>query len=95
MLFRSYQAIQEAGGFLDTAHPETVVVVRRDREGKVVSRLVNLEHVRDGSNLAEDIYLAPYDVVWVPKSGIANADSIVDRYIRQLLPINPGVAVRP
>lgn len=90
-----YQAIQEAGGFLDTAHPETVVVVRRDGKGEVVSRLVNLEHVQDGSNLAEDIYLAPYDVVWVPKSGIANADVFVDQYIRKLLPINPGVALRP
>ena len=90
-----YQAIQEAGGFLDTAHPETVVVVRRDGAGKVVSRLVNLEQVQNGSDLAQDIYLAPYDVVWVPKSGIANADLFVDQYIRQLLPINPGVAVRP
>jgi len=86
-----YQAIQEAGGFLVTAHPETVVVVRRDRSGKVVSRLVNLEHVQDGSNLAEDVYLAPYDVVWVPKSSVANAGTFVDQYIRQLLPFNPGV----
>ena len=85
-----YQAIQEAGGFLVTAHPETVVVVRRDVEGEVVSRLINLEHVQDGSNLGEDIFLAPYDVVWVPRSGIANADLFVDQYMRQLLPFNPG-----
>ncbi len=88
-----YQAIQEAGGFLTTAHRGTVIVVRRSTDGQVVSRKVNLKRVQDGSDLGEDVYLAPYDVVWVPRSAIGDANVWVQQYIRDLLPINPGIAI--
>jgi len=35
-----------------------------------------------------DVELEPFDVVYVPMSGIAKVDKFVDQYIRQLLPIS-------
>ncbi len=87
-----YQAIQEAGGFLPTAHRSQVVVVRRGDDGARISRTVNLHAVQKGSDLAADVYLAPYDVVWVPRSAIADVNLFVEQVFRENWPIEPNIS---
>ena len=37
-----------------------------------------------------DLYLAPYDLVLVPASDVADVNKWVDQYIRQNIPITPS-----
>ena len=45
-----------------------------------------------GAEGAQDITLQPYDVVVVPRSGIANLNLWVDQYIRRLIPFGLGIS---
>lgn len=78
------QAIIAAGGFLETAQKESVVLVRTGgSENNFISRKLNLgEAITDG--VREPFYLAPHDVIYVPKTGIAEADLWVKQHITEL-----------
>lgn len=89
-----YQAIDRAGGFLDTAHRTTVVLIRKDATGKPVGHTFDLRQVERGTNPEQDVPLQPYDIVFVPKSKIGTMDLFVDQYIRRLLPIDASIALR-
>lgn len=80
------QMIATAGGVLDSAKLDCIVVVSRNKEGKPAGKLVNLEIILEEGNIGHDITLKQYDVVYVPKSVIAKADLFVDQYINQLIP---------
>ena len=80
------QAILAAGGFRDTAQLDSIILVRaQGQENNFISRKINLEEVVvDGAK--EQIVLAPHDVVFVPRTAIANANIWVRQHIRDLLP---------
>jgi len=85
------QSIAEAGGFKDTAKPSQVIVIRKTQDSKPLAIAVNLEDVRNAAFGSQDILLAPYDIVYVPKSAVANVNQFVDQYIRRNIPIPFGV----
>ncbi len=80
------QAVFAAEGFLDTAKPEAVIVIRTNGgiDAPIPIR-VDLEQSIDGDTTAGDIPLQAYDVVYVPKTWIANANVFVNQYITKLL----------
>ena len=80
-----YQAIQEAGGFLKSAHRKQVVLIRRGEDGKPHGYTVDLRPIQTGENPEQDIPLRPYDVVFVPRSKIGNVDTFVELYIKNVL----------
>jgi protein involved in polysaccharide export with SLBB domain len=79
-------AVINAGGFLDTAKPEAVIVIRSGgaTDAPIPIR-VDLEQSIDGETTMGDMALQPFDVVYVPKSWIANANLFVKQYIVDLL----------
>lgn len=85
------QSISQGGGLKDTARTNEVIVIRRVAENKIASLVVNLDYAIDGTDMRQDILLQPNDIVFVPKSPIANVDVWVDQYIRRLIPIPFGV----
>ncbi len=85
------QAISQAGGFKDTARKNEVIVMRRTSDGKVASTIVNLEMSIDGSDMKQDIALLSYDVVYVPRSAVADVNLWIDQYIRRNIPIPFGL----
>ena len=85
------QSIAMAGGLKDSARPKEVAVIRRGPEGEPQVFQVDLTRARDGSDTAQDVALLPSDVVYVPKSAIANANLWVDQYLRQNIPIGLGL----
>ncbi len=89
------QAIAQAGGLKETARTDEIVIMRQGPGKKVLPIVVNLEKALDGTDSRQDITLAANDIVYAPRSHIANADLWVDQYIRRLLPIVPGFAVTP
>jgi protein involved in polysaccharide export with SLBB domain len=84
------QAIAEAGGMRETARVNEVLVIRRTAAKKPQVMTVNLENAINGTDLGQDIYVLPFDIVYVPRSPIANVDLWVDQYIRRLIPIPFG-----
>jgi protein involved in polysaccharide export with SLBB domain len=82
------QAISQAGGVKDTARTTEVIVIRRGADNKPLVIPVNLDKAIDGTDMGQDIVLRPFDIVYVPKSPIANVNKWVDQYIRKNIPIS-------
>ncbi|ACT59653.1 polysaccharide biosynthesis/export family protein [Hirschia baltica] len=82
------QAIVLAGGWNDNSKPEQVIILRRDRNGQIMTRVVDVKNaLRDPSNL--DIGpLKRFDVVFVSRSRIANENKFIQQYVLSALPID-------
>ena len=87
------QAISQAGGFKDTARTNEVIVARKGSDNKFISTVVDLERAINGSGIDQDIVLMPYDIVFVPKSHVANLNLWIDQYIRKNIPIPIGLGL--
>ena len=85
------QSISEAGGLKDGARKKEVLIIRRGENGKPVVLRINLDKAMSGEDMSQNIYLAPFDIVFVPKSGIGNVNQFVDLYLRKNIPIGMGV----
>ena len=78
------QAVARAGGFLQTAHTGHVLLIRSRDDGVLAVSRVDVEKIL--RNEAPDVYLQRRDVVFVPKSDIAQANQFVDQYINNIVP---------
>lgn len=87
------QSIFRAGGFRDTAHPGSVIVIRKGADNHPFGIKIDLTKVMKGKEGARDIELLPYDIVYVPKKMISKVDLFVDQYIRQVLPFTSGASI--
>lgn len=90
-----YQAIQQAGGLLDSAHRKQVVLIRQGSDGRPAGVAIDVRPIESGEHPEEDVPLRPFDVVFVPKSKIGNLDMWVDQYFRKLLPPIPVALPAP
>ena len=79
------QAVFEAGGFMDTAEPASVILLRRLNDDKGIAAKLDLKKVINAE--AEDIALMPSDIIFIPKSTIAEVNLFVEQYITKLIPI--------
>jgi polysaccharide export outer membrane protein len=83
-----FQAIQVSGGFVKTAHRAQVILIRRTPDGKATGRSIDVRPVQEGEHPESDVLLAANDILFVPRSKIANVDNFVQMYIRDALPIS-------
>jgi polysaccharide biosynthesis/export protein PslD len=86
------QAVMEQGGFLPTAKRDSVVLILPTADGKFAASRINLEQVLT-EGVAERVRLRPNALIFVPKTWVANADDVVDLYVRGLIPALPRVGV--
>lgn len=84
------QAVTVAHGLKDTAQPRKTIVLRRTAEGGSSVTYVDLDSIMSGKEAALDLRLQPYDVVIVPRSGVAELGLWVDQYIKRFLPYSLG-----
>ncbi|OFW63681.1 MAG: hypothetical protein A2Y74_01285, partial [Actinobacteria bacterium RBG_13_63_9] len=82
------QAVINAGGFLNTAKPEAALVVRTAITQAPTPIRINLSQAVNGEATRGDMPLQSQDIVYVPKTFIAEANVFVDQYIRGLLMFN-------
>ncbi|MBC8414473.1 MAG: polysaccharide biosynthesis/export family protein [Nitrospira sp.] len=83
------RAVFSAGGFKETALPASVIVISRGVGNVPVAKKVNLTVMsEDLPHPENDIILKPYDIVFVPKSRIAEANKFVQQYIKNMIPGN-------
>jgi polysaccharide biosynthesis/export protein len=87
------QSVTQAGGFRETARIGEVLVIRRNPAAPASPIVipVDISAAIDGSKPNQDIGLIPYDIVYVPKSPIANVNKFIDQYIRQNIPFGFGL----
>jgi polysaccharide export outer membrane protein len=84
------QAIARAGGVKTSAARGRVFVVRRTEGDKAVSLQLDYLDVISGAHPEADIRLAQYDVVYVPRTGIAEAAIFWNQWVQQFVPYNWG-----
>ena len=84
------QAVMVAEGLKDTAQPSMAMVLRRTPQGTAQVLPLDLHAAMSGQDPTADVALQPFDVIVVPRSGIADVGRWVDLYIRRTLPISFG-----
>jgi polysaccharide biosynthesis/export protein len=77
------QAISRAGGTKLSSDDSSVFIIRRGPGDKPEFLSVRWKAVRQGIDPNADIRLAPYDVVYVPKMGVAEVYQFYNQYIGQ------------
>jgi protein involved in polysaccharide export with SLBB domain len=91
------QAIIASGGLLESARADSVILVRAgESNSEFVSRKLDLTGTMVGG-VKEPVWLAPQDIVYVPRSSIAEANLWMKQYVMDLLPFmrgNAGVTYR-
>ncbi len=87
------KAIVQSGGLKDTGNIESVIVLRyRGQESPEVLRL-NLKRDLVSGTTHQDVVLKPYDIVFVPKTFIADANQFVSEYIDKMIPMQRTIGV--
>jgi polysaccharide biosynthesis/export protein PslD len=78
-------AIIQAGGFdPKTAQVKNVVLIRH-KDGKRYGAALNLEDTLQGKD-GQAFYLEPGDIVYVPRTTIAQVNQWIDQYINKVIP---------
>jgi polysaccharide export outer membrane protein len=79
------QAVIQSGGFMETAQPAETLIIRKGADNKPLPLRIDLSEVMAAGDPGADYALQPDDIVYVPKSAIAQANKFVNQYIEQLL----------
>jgi protein involved in polysaccharide export with SLBB domain len=82
-------AIIRAKGFRNTAQTKNVVLMRDSGDGKARVSYLNLTDVAKAVN--SEVELKPYDILFVPNKRIARLNTVIDQYIRQMIPVSTSV----
>lgn len=83
------QAVMLAGGFQDTAGTGKVVVLRqRVGDRRLAMRVVDVADMLSTADNTQNFPLLPGDLVFVPRSRIAEVDLFVAQYITGVLPFS-------
>jgi protein involved in polysaccharide export with SLBB domain len=80
------QGILKAGGFKDTAELRNVVIIRNQGTMTPAFISVDLKQALVEDGVLNDIKLKPRDIVFLPKTGIAQVNQFVNQYINQIIP---------
>lgn len=87
------RAIIQAGGFTNGAKRNQIVIIRRGADGRAMMRTANLLQGLTSPGSADLVPLRRFDVVYVPRSGVAEAGLFMQQYFRDLLPVSFSYAV--
>ena len=79
------QAIATAGGANNSAKLKNVMLLRRGMQGKVEAIKVDLSKPLKGL-VSNDLYVQPQDIIYVPKTFVANASTFLGQVYDGLLP---------
>lgn len=84
------QAIAQAGGFKTTAKRKEVVIIRRGPGGRPMMRTADLLKGLKDPARNDLVPLRRFDIVYVPRSGVAEAGLFIQQYFRDLSPVSFG-----
>ena len=85
------QAIARAGGLKTmTGDEDRIFIIRRGPDDVPQFFSTRFQDVMWGKDAAPDVRLAPFDVVFVPRSGISEVYRFVNQYLLQFVPVSWG-----
>jgi len=84
------QAIIMAGGFKTSGKRSEVIIIRRGADGRAMLRTANLIRGTTDPARASLVPLRRFDIVYVPRTGIAEVGVFVQQYLRDTLPVQLG-----
>ena len=87
------RAIIQAGGVKTSADLRRVIIIRRGAEGSAMMRTANLSRAFRHGKQPDFVPLARGDVVYVPRSGVANVGLFMQQYLRDALPFTFSYAI--
>ena len=87
------QAVIMAQGPINTSRMNSVLVMRRNPDGKPYVFKTNLHQVLTQGSTENDFYLRSFDVVYVPKKLISRANLFVEQYINDLVPFDNSLGI--
>lgn len=80
------EAVLLAGGFTDEARTSEVVLIRRSPDESPMLRTLNLQDFIQTGGADGTVPLAAGDILYVPRSGIAEVNLWIDQFINKVLP---------
>ncbi len=78
-------AVMQSGGFTERASRKSAFLLRDNKNGGAQVIPLALEKGLQGDTT---LRLEPFDIVFVPKSGIAKVNQAIDQYVRKMLPFS-------
>ncbi|KAA0680656.1 polysaccharide biosynthesis/export family protein [Roseomonas genomospecies 6] len=84
------EAIMLAGGFDREARYEEVVLIRRNPENKPMLRTIDTRRFLETGKAEGDVPLAAGDILFVPRSSIAETGLWVEQFINRVVPFERG-----
>lgn len=83
------RAVIQAGDFKTSADRSRVIIIRRGPDGRAMMRRANLYRgLKSGDS--DVVPLRRFDIVYVPRSGVAEASLFIQQYFRDLSPVQFG-----
>ena len=80
------QAIMDAGGFADRGRKKSVLLIRRDKDGKPVGTIIDVKAVLRDGQFERDVSLAPSDIIYVPLKKISKVSLGIQENFTNNLP---------
>jgi len=81
------QLISMAGGFSREANTHQVVVISRGPDGQPKAKLFDMDDIIGGNDLAADPLIKQYDVVFIPRTKMAQA-ALIGESLWRLIPLS-------
>lgn len=78
-------ALQLAGGALDTGKINEVILIRRGPDDRPMLRLLDVRGMLEGRS-PQDVRIVPSDILYVPRTRVAEAGLWVDQFINKIVP---------
>lgn len=85
------EAVMLAGGFLPESRMDEVVLIRRNNDNKPMLRTVNLQHFVNTGDPGDSLPLQPGDIVFVPRTRVAEVGLWVDQVLNRTLPFSKSL----
>jgi protein involved in polysaccharide export with SLBB domain len=84
------QAVARAGGLRTTGDESHVFIVRHQAGNRPLVLAVNYRAAMTGTDPAADVALTPFDVVYVPRTGIGQIYVWFNQHFQQFVPVSWG-----
>ena len=86
------QALARAGGLKNSAGTDSIIIIRHSNNAPPVAYTVDYNAAKSGLYPQKDVRLAAYDVVFVPRSDVADVYLYFQQFVQQFLPASFGLS---
>jgi len=80
------QSLALAGGQKETAALKSILLMRRNNDGTVDARRIDLSDNSPEAIQKNDVYVEAFDIIYVPKTFIANVNTFLDQAFSGVIP---------